>query len=205
MCLTLHVLVFIASQFKLSFYSIYFAVVLSADAFLPFIEQSQRVRAGTILTNVQHVKAEWADRWTPRLFGCPPLIKSCSCSWPCVAKRPLLGSWQFVHQEWAAIHHSWQVKACAQSVYIHNYKASTCPWAARGQEHLLGHSGRRTDVAGEVCGLHIRWEWIYCDGCSRCVCVWVATQATVRIYRWTEREQYRVLLRLHISQKVSDK
>lgn len=101
-----------------------------------------------------HVKAERADRWTPRLFRCPSLIKSSSCSWPRVARRTLFWHWQFMLQDWAAIHHSRQVKPCAQSVYIHNYVASTCPWAARVQEHLLGRAqagGRRRSM-GDLSG-----------------------------------------------------
>lgn len=77
------------------------------------------------------------------------LIKSSQFSWPCAAKRTLFWHWQFLQQDWAPIHHPWQVKQCAQSVYIHNYKASLCSWAERVQEHLL------VAVSGEVYRLHV--------------------------------------------------
>lgn len=78
---------------------------------------------------------------------------------PRAAKRTLFRRWQFMQRGRAAIHHPWQVKQCAQSVYVHNYKASFCPWAAAFQEHLLGGfqlgPKRRVGcVGGEI---NLRW------------------------------------------------
>ncbi len=106
--------------------------------------------------------------WTPLL------IKSSSCSWPCVAKRTLFWHWQFIQQDWAVIHHSWQVKPCAQSVYIHNYKAFNLPMGCEGSRtsalstpiggmlwlvRSMGYisSGNKSTVIG-VLGVFV-WEW----------------------------------------------
>ena len=118
---------------------------------------------------------------TQTVWTIPPLllIKSSSCSWPCVAERTLFWHWQFMQQDWAAIHHSWQVKPCAQSVYIHNYKASTCPWTVKGFKNIcLECLSRRTGGSwwGSVgyiqCPVGINLLWYVCVCVCVCVCVW---------------------------------
>lgn len=170
--------------------------MLLSDAFTHLIGHPHWSSAAPSLTNVWHVEAERADRWTPRLFGRSPLllIKSSSCSWPCVAERTLFWRWQFMQQDWAAIHHSWQVKPCAQSVYIHNYKASTCPWAARGSRTSAWSApagGRRELV--RVCGLYTVSGGNKSTVIGVCVCVcgqeWLKDRVNVSIGSHGERAE----------------
>lgn len=89
-------------------------------------------------------------------------IKSSSCSWPRAARRTpspaeavyVAGSRgpPFITQT--------QVKACAQAVYVRNYMASTCPWAAGGSRTSApggGGTGARTPEVrgGDLSGASI--------------------------------------------------
>lgn len=99
-----------------------------------------------------------------------------------------------MQQDWAAIHHSWQVKPCAQSVYIHNYKASTCPWAARGSRTSAWSApagGRRELV--RVCGLYTVSGGNKSTVIDVCVCVcgqeWLKDRVNVSIWSHGERAE----------------
>lgn len=121
-------------------------------------EQPCRSSAAAAFTRCVTCKSRESKQMDTQTVWVALLIKSSSCSWPSVAVRTLFWHWQFIQQDRAAIYHPWQVKPCAQSVYIYNYKASSCLCAVRVQEHLLGEIQQEVRRSWKGLWFYIRWE-----------------------------------------------
>lgn len=139
-------------------FSPWFSQVKCAVWCIHLTEQLHWSSATTIFTNVWHVEAERADRWTPRLFGRPPSLN------PLRAVDPV----------WPRGLYSGTGSLCSRTGcpfithgrlnHVHNLFISIIishqpAHGLRGFKNIcLERSSRRTAVAGEVYGLYIEWE-----------------------------------------------